>query len=77
MTANGFDEDMQSCFNLGFDAYLTKPVGASRLYQTLEEFFYRNFHFIHFLKYRIDNIEKLGIMEITNIPPWGILKIRL
>lgn len=39
MTANGFDEDMQLCLNNGFDAYLTKPVGASRLYRTLEEFF--------------------------------------
>ena len=37
MTANAFDEDVQSSLQVGMDAHLSKPVDTDRLYQTLEE----------------------------------------
>ena len=35
MTANAFDEDVQSSLHAGMDAHLSKPVEPERLYETL------------------------------------------
>ncbi len=37
MTANAFDEDVQSSLQVGMNAHLSKPVDPEHLYQTLEE----------------------------------------
>ena len=36
MTANAFDEDVQTSLQAGMDAHLSKPVEPERLYETLE-----------------------------------------
>ena len=36
MTANAFDEDVQSSLQVGMNAHLSKPVETEHLYQTLE-----------------------------------------
>ena len=35
MTANAFDEDVQTSLQAGMDAHLSKPVEPEKLYQTL------------------------------------------
>ncbi len=37
MTANAMEGDSDRCLASGMDAYLSKPISASRLYQTLDE----------------------------------------
>ncbi|MBQ6471364.1 MAG: response regulator [Victivallales bacterium] len=37
MTANAFDEDVQSSLQAGMDAHLSKPIEPEHLFQTLEE----------------------------------------
>ena len=37
LTANAFDEDVQSSMQVGMNAHLSKPVEPEQLYQTLEE----------------------------------------
>ena len=37
MTANAFDEDVQSSLQAGMDAHLSKPVEPETLYKTLRE----------------------------------------
>ena len=37
MTANAFDEDVQSSLQAGMNAHLSKPVDPEHLFQTLEE----------------------------------------
>lgn len=39
MTANALEEEIQTYLETGFDACIEKPIQASLLYQTLEEFF--------------------------------------
>lgn len=36
MTANAFQEDMETAFKAGMNNYLTKPVNPEKLYQTIE-----------------------------------------
>ena len=36
MSANAFEEDVQKSLNSGMNAYLTKPVEAEKMYQTLQ-----------------------------------------
>ena len=40
LTANAFDEDVQSSLQSGMNAHLSKPVEPEYLYQTLEELIY-------------------------------------
>ncbi|MBQ9544894.1 MAG: response regulator [Clostridia bacterium] len=42
MTANAFDEDVQSSLQAGMNAHLSKPVEAEFLYRTLEELIWEN-----------------------------------
>jgi CheY-like chemotaxis protein len=42
MTANAFDEDVQSSLQAGMNAHLSKPVDPEHLYQTLEELIWEN-----------------------------------
>ena len=37
MTANAFDEDVQTSLQAGMDAHLSKPVEPERLYETLDK----------------------------------------
>ena len=42
LTANAFDEDVQSSLQVGMNAHLTKPVEPDHLYQTLGELIYES-----------------------------------
>ncbi len=42
MTANAFDEDVQTSLQAGMDAHLSKPVEPERLYETLGQLIRRN-----------------------------------
>ncbi|MBR4748824.1 MAG: response regulator [Abditibacteriota bacterium] len=44
MTANAFDEDVQSSLQAGMNAHLSKPVAPERLYETLEELIWEREH---------------------------------
>ena len=41
MTANAFDEDVQTSLQAGMDAHLSKPVEPERLYETLGQLIHR------------------------------------
>ena len=44
LTANAFDEDVQSSLQAGMNAHLTKPVESDSLFQTLGELIYASEH---------------------------------
>ena len=44
MTANAFDEDVQSSLQAGMNAHLSKPVDPEHLFQTLEEIIWEKEH---------------------------------
>ncbi len=35
LTANAFDEDKEKCFEVGMDAFLSKPISISTLKETI------------------------------------------
>lgn len=41
MTANAFEEDIERCKAAGMNAHLAKPIDPDRLYQTLNDYIFK------------------------------------
>ena len=39
MTAHAFKKDEEACFEAGMDAYVSKPISKSFLFETIQELF--------------------------------------